>query len=348
MALQALPTSADRYARSQRREIKAAVAAVRRLWRRMTPEFDLSYSSIEAQVLRVLAEAQARIAREAVEYIPAVLEETGQTVGAAAQVTTAPLIGYAGDGRPVASLMYGAVTRAKSAVGEGATALQALNGSGKWLSAAAGTLLSDTGRASETLATTVRPVGGYVRMLNPPSCSRCAILAGRYYRWNAGFLRHPGCDCRHIPASESLAGDLTVNPDAYFDSLTETQQDKVFTKSGAQAVRDGADIGQVVNARRGMSYAGARITAEERRALVGGDRARLRTTNVYGQDVYITTEGTTTRGLAGVRLGARETGTKNGRYRRAQTPRLMPESIYQLAENREDAVRLLRRFGYIL
>jgi hypothetical protein len=313
MALQALPTSADRYARSQRREIKAAVAAVRRLWRRMTPEFDLSYSSIEAQMLRILAEAQRRVAAGALEYIPAVLSDTGQDRDPVAEVTTAPLIGYAGDGRPVDSLLYGAVTRAKSEVASGATALQALNRSGKWLSVASGTVLSDTGRASEILDMSVRPIGGYVRMLNPPSCSRCAILAGRVYRSNTGFLRHPGCDCRHIPASEAIARDLTVDPTAYFDSLTEGEQDKIFTKAGAAAIRDGADPNQVVNARRGM-----------RRAQVGGHQ------------VLTTTEGTTRRGSA----SRHRTGRRGAR--------LMPETIQQVATDKADYLRLLRVNGYIL
>ncbi len=58
----------------------------------------------------------------------------------------------------------------------------------------------------------------------------------------------------------------------------------------------------------------------------------------------------TTRGVAGTRLGAKVDGVKTGgRYRSAKAPRLMPESILQIAgTNRDEAIRLLRRFGYIL
>lgn len=82
----------------------------------------------------------------------------------------------------------------------------------------------------------------------------------------------------------------------------------------------------------------------------GRDVGRLQTRDVYGQQVFTTTEGTTTRGVAGVRLGARERGRKDGgRYRRAQVPRLMPESILAAAgDDRDEAIRLLRRFGYII
>lgn len=110
----------------------------------------------------------------------------------------------------------------------------------------------------------------------------------------------------------------------------------------------------MVNARRGavgLTPAGARVTAEEAKALRGGlERGRLRAQNVFGQQHFVTTEGVTSRGVAGVRLGAKVDGRKaaGARYRSARTPRLMPESIYQIAESRDDAIRLLTRFGYIL
>lgn len=187
---------------------------------------------------------------------------------------------------------------------------------GRWLEAVAASVVIDAARAAETAATTAYPeVDGYVRMLNPPSCSRCVVLAGRFYRWNDGFSRHePTCDCRHIPVSEAIAGDLTVNPSRYFWSLTRAEQDKTFTAAGAQAIRDGADINQVVNARRGM-----------RKAQVGG------------RDVLVSTEGTTRRGLA-----------NRDRTGRSSSVRLMPESIYEIAgDDRDEAIRLLRLAGFI-
>jgi hypothetical protein len=97
---------------------------------------------------------------------------------------------------------------------------------------------------------------GWVRMLTPPSCDRCILLAGRWYRWSEGFERHPMCDCRHIPAAEAAAEGIVINPESYFDSLTPAEQDEAFGKASAQAIRDGADMGQVVNAhtRKGAVY----------------------------------------------------------------------------------------------
>jgi hypothetical protein len=93
-------------------------------------------------------------------------------------------------------------------------------------------------------------------MLNPPSCKFCITLAGKWFRWNEGFPSHPHCDCRHIPAQEAAAGDLTIDPYAYFRSLDTKMQDRLFGKNDAQAIRDGGDIYRVVNTRsRGLSTA---------------------------------------------------------------------------------------------
>ncbi|MEU1240053.1 hypothetical protein ABZ388_06810 [Micromonospora parva] len=62
----------------------------------------------------------------------------------------------------------------------------------------------------------------------------------------------------HIPAREDTADDLRTDPRRYFDSLSAAEQDRLFTPAGAEAIREGADIGQVVNARRGVYEAGGR------------------------------------------------------------------------------------------
>jgi hypothetical protein len=120
----------------------------------------------------------------------------------------------------------------------------------------------------------------------------------------------------HVPAAEDAAGDLVTNPRDYFDSLTPAQQDAIFTKSGASAIRDGADIGQVVNARRGMS-----------------------TAQIGGRSTRVTNEGITRTGFATNAPGS-TVAARGG-------VRLMPETIYQVATSRADAIRLLRANGYL-
>lgn len=336
MPVQTLPRSAESYAREQRTEIGAAVGAVRRQWRRMGEEFDPSYRVIEPTLLAITGEAQRRIAESAQAYVPRVLADTGQDSAVEPRLTVraSSLVGVSGDGLATEGLLYGAVTHAKALVGQGQSAAQALMASSQWLTTAVGTLLSDTGRASERLAMMARPVSGYVRMLNPPSCGRCVILAGKRFAVNAGFQRHPGCDCRHIPASESVANDLRVDPQAYFDSLDEKAQARLMgSKANAEAVREfGADMGQIINAYR---TAGSVQTAQ-----------------VMGQTVKLTIEGTTRRGMGYKAM--KEAGyvvemeRRNGRYFRLKAPRIMPETIAKIATDRADQERLLRLYGWIL
>ena len=229
-------------------------------------------------------------------------------------------------------------------------ATQALADAGRWVEMITHTMVIDAARAAEVSGAAVYPQAqGWVRMLNLPSCSRCVVLAGRFYRWSEGFERHPLCDCRHIPSAESDSGDMRVNASKYFDSLPTAadlaeqhpdltvrmrreaglvSQEDVFTNAGAEAIRHGADINQVVNARRGM-----------------------RTAQIGGRDALLTSEGVTRRGVAyrtltqGQATDVRGTGE---RYFSASRPRVMPETLLAAATDRDDAVRLLKLNGFIL
>lgn len=325
-----LQSAVEHYQRQQRITAAALVAA-----RRSTP----------AQLVQIIAALQMVAARDALAAIPLMLEEQNIDADAAAEVVPESVVGTASDGRPLDTLFQQASNR-------GALDLMVV------------TQIQDAARAAAGLGVTVRPqVQGYARMLNPPSCSRCAILAGKWFKWNDGFQRHPRCDCRHIPAQERTWHDTTVNPDDYFHSLPTAgdldarypdltvnarreaglySQEDIFGKAGAQAVRDGADLTQVVNARRGMD-----------------------TAQVFGRELTFTREGTTRRGLAFNALSERGGSvrraeelavrqTRNGpelrriTRERARAPRVMPESIYQIAKDRADAIRLLKLNGFIL
>lgn len=331
---QTVPRAASDYARATRREQKAALAAVRRQWRRMDREFDLSWSRVAPTLVAIIAQAQARTASLADEYVPDVLEETGQAraVAAAAAVNREAFVGVTGSGVSVADTLALAPVRAKQAVADGQTPFQALRSSGLWLTATVGTILSDTGRAVETTAMAVRPVGGYVRMLQPPSCGRCAVLAGRWYRRNEGFQRHPQCDCRHIPTSEGIGGDMTLDLDAYLRSLDDDQLRKVLgSDANVTAWRDyGADPTQIINA-----YRGGMRTAQDLR----------------GNRVTYTTDASTRRSVATYRMrNASRLDFDAGAVMvdgRARLVRRMPETILRTSRTREAALHQLRLYGWI-
>lgn len=332
MALQSLPRSAELYAAAQRAEAGAAIAAVLRLWRRMTGDFDASWAEVGPQILATMDLAQERITTGALEYVPTVIEDTGQRLYAPAyDVEPTALAGTAGSGVPTEVLAYSAVVQAKTAVGVGMTPAQALSQAGGFLSRATSTLLSDTGRTAEKMAGNARRAVWYVRMLSPPSCGRCVILAGKATTASTAFDRHPGCDCRNIPQVEAVDDDLTVDARSYLESLGDEElAHSLGSKANAQAFKDGADPAQLINAYR---RSGAVSTAQQ-----------------YGRTVKYTTSGTSSRGLAYRAMSQMRANQRlDARGRNIITNRrLMPESIYQIAKDPADAQRLLRLYGWIL
>lgn len=317
MPVQNLPASFVAYAEEQRRLTRGAVAEVRRQWRRMGDDFDASWESIGPAALTITGATQREMTSLAGGFIPDFLDEvsTRPPPAAVGRVNPAAMVGVAGDGRSAQGLLYGAVTRAKTAVGSGLSVQEALAAGLAWLTMSTATMLADTYRAAEVVGMATRTRISYVRVIQSGACSRCAILAGQTYRSGEAFLRHPGCLCEHMPIGDTSDRQAledngwAVSPEDYFDSLPEAEQDRIFTNAGAEAIRNGADPVQVVNARRGMS-----------RAQPG----RLRTT----------TEGTTRSGMYRQRGGA--------------GPRLMPESIVDMADGNVDRMQeLLRQNGYI-
>ena len=118
-------------------------------------------------------------------------------------------------------------------------------------------IVTDAARAAESVAVAVRPDIWHVRFVNLPCCSRCAILAGKVYRWSTGFQRHPGCDCSMIPTT--VASPLRQNP----HDLVEAGQVTGLSKDDLRAIEDGADLNKVVNIRKlraGLLDAGHALT----------------------------------------------------------------------------------------
>lgn len=138
-------------------------------------------------------------------------------------------------------------------------------------------LVQDAARAAESVAITARPNTYYVRSVNPPCCSRCALLAGRVYRWSTGFQRHPRCDCSMI--ATTVGSRFALNP----ADLLAAGQVTGLSKDDLRALDDGADLGRVVNVRNksaGLLDAGHALTRAGKPTpagiyrLAGDDRAK--------------------------------------------------------------------------
>lgn len=154
------------------------------------------------------------------------------------------------------------------------------------------TLVQDAGRSGMGATIAARPaVTGHIRYVNAPSCARCAILAGRFYRWSEGFQRHPRCDCQMVPSTQAAAPGLISDPLEAFNSGAV----RGLSKADAAAIRDGADMSQVVNIHRkaaGLS-AGSSVLARGGRLTPEGiyriAKTRAEALQLLSSNGYITT-----------------------------------------------------------
>lgn len=266
--------AAEHYDRQQRLSL-LTVAGARRLWARLGQgDFDVAWLVLGPQLFALLSAAQLTAARESAAYVATVLDELGIAAEPVAALAPASLAGVASSGSPLADVLYQPVIQTRTALGDGADMKSALQSGRNLLDGIMQTQVADAGRDAESVAITARPtVTGYVRMLSLPSCDRCAVLAGRHYRWSSGFLRHPRCDCRHIPATEDVAGDLTTDP----RKAIESGQVTGLSKADHHAiVEDGADPGRVINA-KGNTKSGLST------AQVGGRKVKTTTVGYRGK-----------------------------------------------------------------
>lgn len=299
---------AETYYRLQAEHAAQSSQAAHALWQSIPLDMSLAegWPEIAGPLLDIVTERQVGSATLANAYIQAQAD--------AQNVDLDTIIDPAQFATPTENSEYWtsyAVTRSlQAANGTGlpevaARALGAFN-----LISTVGTMVLDAGREATQANITASPtMVGYYRKLRTPSCSRCAVLAGAFYRWNEGFARHPRCDCEHVPAAE-------MDDSMAFDSYTAIEAGQItgLNKADTDAILNGgADVNQIINAKRGM-----------------------RTVDIHGERIQTTTEGTTRRGVAGSRL-------------RVGYHRLTPREIYrQAGTDRDLARRLLYRHGYVL
>ena len=272
---------------------------VRREWASMGDDLDASWARVGPRISLLVSASQLGAARDAAEYVPAALDEQGIRVKPDAAVAPEGFAGRATslDGLSYGSLdslLYGAVVHARTAEAE--TLAQRLSVGQAWLDTLVRTQVADAARMASSAAISARPRVGWTRLVNPPCCQRCAVLAGKFFRSNEGFQRHPKCDCRHVPTTEAKWDDVGVRigPDDVKD-LTVAQR---------QAISDGADMNQVINSHR------------------AGTRSK---------DLMTTSEGRSKRGVAGQRLTkGQKRLTPEGIYRVSAT---REEALQRLRDN---------------
>jgi len=314
-----VPRSALRYYNRLDRLGARANKAGRKAWRNVDQAFirDSWAAIIGAGLVTSVTAAQVEAAKHGSSYGAQTLAEQGLYTAPDGWVDPEAFGGYSTHGFPLQHALLSVAPFALQQIANGSSVSAAMRSGEKFAGLITQSVVVDAGRAAASVDTYARRGVGYVRVANPTACDRCLILAGKYYANNEGFLRHPNCYCYHVQTNPKAAEDegLVIDPYEHFNSMSEEEQNKRFTKAGAQAIRDGADINQVVNSRRGMSYMG-----ESKDGTRRGQRAR----------------GTTS---AGSSRRAHTGGIKN---------RLTPDAIYRQGLPRDQTLQLLREQGYIL
>ncbi len=318
---------------ARRRLALATTLAAHSMWRQVDHgNLYRSWLGLAGNVLGVVMGGQLAAAQMTAPWLAALVGVDEDRPDANA-VQPHSFTGVDGAGRPLAGVLMAPVWTALRMVTQGRPLVQAMLAGRGLLDAIVATAVADAGRAADAVAMTATPtVTGYIRVVESGACDRCIVLAGNEYHTDKAFLRHPRCHCGMEPVTREHR-PKPVSPDALVAQMSDAQKRKTFGEAGAKALTEGADIGQVVNARRGMQSA-----------------------TVFGQKLQITTEGTTRRGFAARRLAAEKGfekasgaryGAEAGRRLRSKAPRLMPEEIFRIADDRAHAVRLLRLHGYI-
>lgn len=227
-------------------------------WRTIDPEAVVpSWGARLPAVLAAVTSAQIAAASLAQPYVATAA--AGET--ALGSVVASAFGGVASDGRALASLLFQPAIATILALAAGAPPRRAMASGLASLDMLVRTQVADANRLATGVAMAVDPnVIGYERQVQLPACGRCIVLAGRVYRWSTGFQRHPRCDCTMTPVTRAQHRETNLDnhPRALFDRMTLAQQGAAIGIANAQAVRGGADLGQVVNASRGMATAGSK------------------------------------------------------------------------------------------
>lgn len=166
-----------------------AVAETGRLWSFLQM---LGWAGISTRMLSTVRSALAEAARGAQDYAAAAARAWGAESDPAGTVAEATFAATASDGRPLDSLLEQPSLEVAAFIGQGMDKAQADAIGKRHLQRIVTTQVGDAARVATGVAlVNDKALKGYIRHLTLPSCSRCVLLSGRWYRWSAGFARHP-------------------------------------------------------------------------------------------------------------------------------------------------------------
>ncbi len=217
---------------------RQVVAAVLALWRATGPS---GFRDELARAAGLVAAGQLSQAVQAADYLLALATEQGMSPPEA-QLVPRALSGVAADGRPLADVLSYPIHRVWTMLDAGADFATAETSGTASLTRIVANEVTQAGVSAESVGMVGQTeMGGYVRILTPPSCGRCAILAGKWFKWNDGFDRHPSCFPAGVtvsgPAAEAATrrwyeGELVIVRTASGKKLPATANHPVLTDRG--------------------------------------------------------------------------------------------------------------------
>lgn len=283
------PEFALQHAASRKLLAQRAAAYALAQWARIDPaDIPASWLRMVPELVTVLSGAQLAAAGAADGYVASAAAAEGVTEAAVARVSAAGFAGTAADGRALASLLYDPAIIALQSIKAGAPVGRALASGQARLDMIVRTEVADAGRAADQAALAAQKgLDGYVRIVVGKTCSRCTVLAGKWFRWNEGFNRHPRCDCIHLPSQQARATSLVQNPKDVYARLTPAERTKAgWTAADQKAIAEGANLNQVTNAQRGLYRSGGReLTRTNRQRITrrGPRSERLTPNQIFAQ-----------------------------------------------------------------
>ena len=242
----------DHYRRSQAHQ-RSVVAALLALWQATGPS---GFRDVAVRAAGLLAAGQLVAAAQAARYVLDAAAEQNLP-GPDFELLPRGFAGESASGRALDDVLGAPVARVWALIDNGADYQMATRSGELMLTRIVSNEVTQSGIDAVQAGIVANPaMGGYIRLVRAPACGRCAILAGKWFEFNQGFDRHPLCDCVLVPAGRRAeavgamtpwAANLVDNPRAYFDSLSEADQNRLFGAAVSDQVRAGGDVITAVN-----------------------------------------------------------------------------------------------------
>lgn len=247
--------AAQLHYRDVAREEAILLAAGRKAWRQVDRGYPVESwrRIVDQQFFAVVAAQQTEVALFGSEFSASVLADQGLWVAPSGFVDPRGFAGVNPLGGNLQGQLLEPAYQAERLVSGGMSPTKALSQAENMLFMQLVSTLASTGQAAASADIATRHGVGYVRAVHGSACDRCIILAGKFYRWNQGFKRHPNCRCVHEATTKPLSAGMFDDPYEAFNALSKEEQDRRWGESNAKAIREGADIYQVTNAQRGMT-----------------------------------------------------------------------------------------------